>query len=179
MRIYKPVTILAVVVCLMTFAAVGQQPAPPEAAKEAPKSVDPTHFYRLEFVVKELDQGKLLNQRSYTMGIAASGATERRDWWSLRAGTKVAARNQYVDVGFNVDVRGDEVGNGTLQLRIKADLSSIPPDVPSGDAMPPIRQMRIEEAVLIPLNHPTAVFAGEDPASRHQFQLEVTAVPQR
>ncbi len=77
-----------------------------------------------------------------------------------------------------MDVRGDEVGSGTLQLRIKADLSSIPPDASSGDAMPPIRQMRIEEAVLVPLNHPVIIFAGEDPASRHQFQLEVTAVPQ-
>ena len=41
-----------------------------------------------------------------------------------------------------------------------------------------LRQMRVEEAVLIPVGRPTVVFSGEDPASRHQFQLEVTAVPQ-
>ena len=176
MRIHCQLIVFAFVVCLAA-SAVGQSAAPPPPP-EAPKS-DPTHFYRLEFVVKELDQSKLLSQRTYTMGIAAAGATERREWWSLRAGTKLGVRNQYVDVGFNVDVRGDEVGGGMLQLRIKADLSSIPPDAPSGDAMPPIRQIRIEEAALVPLNHPTIVFTGEDLTSRHQFQLEVTAVPQK
>jgi hypothetical protein len=39
--------------------------------------------------------------------------------------------------------------------------------------------MRVEEAVLIPVGRATVVFSGEDPASRHQFQLEVTAVPQK
>jgi hypothetical protein len=35
----------------------------------------------------------------------------------------------------------------------------------------------VEEAVQIPVGRPTVVFSGEDPASRHQFQLAVTAVP--
>jgi hypothetical protein len=90
----------------------------------------------------------------------------------------VPVNNSYADVGFNADVRADDMGNGAVQLRLKA-LSSVPADAASTSAMPTIRQMRVEEAVLIPVGRPTVVFSGEDPASRHQFQLEVTAVPQK
>ena len=64
-------------------------------------------------------------------------------------------------------------------MRIKADLSSaLPSDAPTG-GMPTIRQMRVEEAVVVPIGRPTVVFSGEDPASRHQFQLEVSVLPQK
>ena len=162
-------------VSTVAYSAVGQQAAAPEAAKPS----DPTHFYRLDFVVKESDQGNVLNQRAYSLGVAAAGTMERREWWSLRAGTKVPVNNSYADVGFNADVRADDMGNGAVQLRLKADLSSVPADAASTSTMPTIRQMRVEEAVLIPVGRPTVVFWGEDPASRHQFQLEVTAVPQK
>ena len=173
----KPPTLLLATIfaCTVAYAARGQQASAPEAAKPS----DPTHFYRLDFVVKESDQGKVLNQRSYSLGVAAAGTVERREWWSLRAGTKVPVNNSYADVGFNADVRADDMGNGAVQLRLKADLSSVPVDATSTSAMPTIRQMRVEEAVLIPVGRPTVVFSGEDPASRHQFQLEVTAVPQK
>jgi hypothetical protein len=39
--------------------------------------------------------------------------------------------------------------------------------------------MRVEEAVLVPISKATVVFNAEDPSSKHQFQIEVTAVPQK
>ena len=168
--------------CLMAASAVGQQGSGREQAPaaEAAKNRDPSHFYRLEFVVRESDQGKVLNQRTYSLGVAAAGTVESREWWTLRAGTKVpVTNNNYTDVGFNTDVRADDPGGGSVQLRIKADLSSaLPIDAPTG-AMPTIRQMRVEEAVVVPIGRPTVVFSGEDPASRHQFQLEVSVLPQK
>jgi hypothetical protein len=128
-------------------------------------------------VVRESDQGKVLSQRSYSLGVAAAGVTESRDWWSLRAGTQVPAANSYAGVGFNIDVRAEDVGSA-LQLRLKADLSSLASDAGNTN-LPPIRQMRVEEAVLVPVNRPTVVFNAEDPGSKHQFQIEVTAVPQK
>lgn len=168
------ITILS---CATTPRAIAQQPESPQPATETTKRIPTVRYYRLDFVVRESDQAKVLSQRSYSLGVAAAGVTEGRDWWSLRAGTKVPAGSNYVDVGFNIDVRPEDAG-GALQLRLKADLSSLSPDV-SNVNMPPIRQMRVEEAVLVPISKPTVVFSAEDPSSKHQFQIEVTAVPQK
>ncbi len=161
----------------VTTAAAAQQNESAQPPTETAKRVPSVRYYRLDFVVRVSDQGKVLSQRSYSLGVAAAGVAEGRDWWSLRAGTKVPAGSNYVDVGFNLDVRPEDAG-GALQLRLKADLSSLSPDV-SNVNMPPIRQMREEEAVLVPINKPTIVFSSEDPSSKHQFQIEVTAVPQK
>ncbi len=167
--------ILALLATVATATAQQSDSAPPPA--EAAKHIPTVRYYRLDFVVRESDQGKVLSQRAYSLGVAAAGIAEGREWWSLRAGTKVPAGSNYVDVGFNLDVRPEDAG-GALQLRLKADLSSLSPDV-SNVNMPPIRQMRVEEAVLVPINKPTIVFSSEDPSSKHQFQIEVTAVPQK
>jgi hypothetical protein len=157
--------------------ATAQQNESAPSATETAKRIPTVRYYRLDFVVRESDQGKVLSQRSYSLGVAAAGVAEGRDWWSLRAGTKVPAGSNYVDVGFNIDVRPEDAG-GALQLRLKADLSSLAPDAANVN-QPPIRQMRVEEAVLVPINKPTVVFNAEDPSSKHQFQIEVTAVPQK
>jgi hypothetical protein len=168
---------IMILLCAAAPHALGQQNESPQSATEPAKRPAPAHYYKLDFVVRESDQGKVLSQRSYSLGVAAAGLTESRDWWSLRAGTKVPAGSNYVDVGFNVDVRAEDLG-GALQLRLKADLSSLAPDAGNVN-LPPIRQMRVEEAVLVPINKPSIVFNAEDPSSKHQFQIEVTAVPQK
>ena len=167
---------IMILLCAATPRAIGQQNESPQPAAEPAKRSAPAHYYRLDFVVRESDQGKVLSQRSYSLGVAAAAVTER-DWWSLRAGTKVTAGPSYVDVGFNIDVCAEDVGSA-LQLRLKADLSSLAPDAGNAGVWP-IRQMKVEEAVLVPVNKPTIVFSAEDPSSKHQFQIEVTAVPQK
>lgn len=168
---------IMILLCASSPRMFAQQTEAPQPAAEVAKRTPVVRYYRLDFVVRESDQGKVLNQRAYSLGVAAAGVAEGRDWWSLRAGTKVPAGSNYVDVGFNLDVRPEDAG-GALQLRLKADLSSVAPDAGNAN-LPPIRQMRVEEAVLVPINKPTVVFSSEDPSSKHQFQIEVTAVPQK
>jgi hypothetical protein len=176
-----PKRLVLVAILVLFFAptprAMAQQNESPQSATETAKRIPTVRYYRLDFVVRESDQAKVLSQRTYSLGVAAAGVAEGRDWWSLRAGTKVPSGNNYVDVGFNIDVRPEDAG-GALQLRLKADLSSLAPDAANVN-LPPIRQMRVEEAVLVPINKPTVVFNAEDPSSKHQFQIEVTAVPQK
>jgi hypothetical protein len=169
--------VILVLLGTVTTTAAAQQNESAQPPTETAKRVPSVRYYRLDFVVRESDQGKLLSQRAYSLGVAAAGVAEGRDWWSLRAGTKVPAGSNYVDVGFNLDVRPEDAG-GALQLRLKADLSSVAPDA-GNTTLPPIRQMRVEEAVLVPINKPTIVFSSEDPSSKHQFQIEITAVPQK
>ena len=175
----KPNMMLLAGLLMLPAALFSQQvgiPAPEPAS--AQQAAGPAHYYKLNFVLRESSEGKVLSERSYSLGVANAGAFER-DWWSLRAGTKVPAGSNYVDVGVNIDVRTQEVGDA-LQLRLKADISSLPTDAAStNSSLPPLRQMRVEEAVLVPVGKPSVIFVGEDPNSKHRFELQVTPVRER
>ena len=59
-----------------------------------PLPPSPRHFYRLDFVLREMDDGKPLNQRTFTMSVSADPAdTRERTWWNLRAGTRLPVRD--------------------------------------------------------------------------------------
>jgi hypothetical protein len=139
----------------------------------------PRHFYRLDFVLREMDDGKPLNQRTFTMSVSADPAdTRERTWWNLRAGTRLPMRDpngtNYVDVGVNLDITARDADNA-LQLEVTAEISSVATEAAS-NAAPPIRQLKVKGAVFAPLGKQTLVFTAEDPASRHQFELQVTPV---
>ena len=53
--------------------------------QEAPKPSEPLKFYKLEFVLKEVEGAKVLNARSYSM----TAATDARGTQSIRAGIRV------------------------------------------------------------------------------------------
>lgn len=144
-----------------------------------PMPAEARHFYRLDFVLREMEQGKLINQRAFTMNVSADPAGGReRTWWNLRAGTRFPVRNpnetNYVDVGVNLDITAKDAEDA-LQLELTAEISSLATD--SGTNAPPsIRQIKVKGAVFAPLGKPTVVFTTEDPGSKHEFQLQVTPV---
>jgi len=71
----------------------------------------PKHFYKLNFVLRETDEGRVINQRAFTMNIAADPPlAEKPMWWNLRSGTRVPVADPkggttYVDIGVNLDGR--------------------------------------------------------------------------
>jgi hypothetical protein len=146
-----------------------------------PAALTPRHFYRLDFVLRETDEGKPVNQRAYTMNVSADPADNReRTWWNLRAGTRLPVHDpngtNFVDVGINFDITAKDAENA-LQLEVTTEISSVPTE--SGSTPPPIRQMKVKGAVFAPLGKQTMVFTTEDPGSRHQFELQVTPVRTR
>ncbi len=153
--------------------------------KEGPKNPEPSKFYKLEFVVKEVDGGKVLNARSYWLTVAATG---ERGPASIRAGTRVPIQSaaqpgvvqQYVDVGVNLDCRSIAETERGLTLEVAADISSLPAEpAPTGatGAPPTVRQNRWNSWVFVPLKKPTLIFSSDDVASKRQLQLELTATP--
>ena len=144
------------------------------------------HYYKLLFLLRETDEGKVLNQRTFTLDInaeplRASGAPP--EWWNIRSGTRIpltgsnAKDTNYIDVGVNLDVRAEQVPEG-LQMQITSEISSV--GIESGTNVPPvIRQVKVRSAVLAPVGKPTVVFTADDPASKHRFELEVTAIRER
>jgi hypothetical protein len=140
------------------------------------------HYYRLNFVLRETEEGRVINQRAFTMNIAADPPqTEKPMWWNVRSGTRVPVTDtkgatSYVDVGVNLDVRASDVADG-LQLEVTSEISSA--GTQNGNMAPSIRQVKVRSAVMAPVGKPTMVFTADDPASQHRFELEVTPVRQR
>jgi hypothetical protein len=171
-------TILSLLILALAIAAGTVFAQTPEAAK----SPEPSKFYKLEFVVKEVEGSKVLNARSYSMTVAANAPETA----SIRAGSKIQVASgpgiQYLDVGVNIDCRKVTELPRDLSLFVAADVSSLPsepsPSATTGIfATPTVRQNRWSSSVIVPLKKPTLIFSSDDPASKRQMQLELTATP--
>jgi hypothetical protein len=144
--------------------------APVQAEKEKP--TDP---YRLDFTINELDDGKKVNARQYSLDINTG------DHNTVKIGTRVPVEMkqgevQYVDVGTNIwgGLRERESG---LLLEVRAEISNfaIPDQAMHSNSVPLLRQMQINASTVIVPGRPMIVGSVDDPNSKRQFQLEVTA----
>ena len=86
-------------------------------------------YYHLDFVVKELDGGKVVNARHYLTsmmtGAKAGGGC------NIRTGSKVpvpvsggGSQFTYIDVGVNIDCSAAQETDGNLALGVVAEVSS-------------------------------------------------------
>jgi hypothetical protein len=172
--------IIAVLLAAAPRLAISQQGS--TASKPAVAAQQPAakHYYKLNFVLRETDDGKVLNQRTFTMNISAEpphvGGIPP-EWWNVRSGTRVPVSGSkdvnYLDVGVNLDVRAEEVAEG-LQMQITSEISSVGTENGVAVTAPAIRQVKVRSAIQAPIGKPTVVFTADDPASKHRFELEVT-----
>ena len=140
----------------------------------------PSKFYKLDFVVKELEGGKVLNTRNYAVTASLEGSC------SIRTGGKVPfdpSRNglpphfNSYDVGVNIDchhLRETQMG---LSLDVNADMSSVLEEQKATPSVPTIRQNKWSSTVIVPFKKPTVIFSSDDVNSKRQMQLELTATP--
>ena len=144
----------------------------------------PSKFYKLDFVVKEVEGSKILNARSYSMTVSEDKVTEHS---MIRAGSKVpystnpdGSQYSYLDLGVSIDCYHVTEMHDTMSLVITADISSIvqeaSPTTPV-TRQPVIRQNKWQAGVIVPLKRPTVVFSSDDLTTRRQMQVELTATP--
>jgi hypothetical protein len=144
----------------------------------------PSRFYKLDFVVKEVEGTKVLNARTYSM-IVSDGKWNHHS--EIRTGSKVpysasADGSQYtfLDVGVSIDCTQVTEMHDTLSLVLTADISSAVQEPASASAPmhpPVVRQNKWNSGVVVPLKKPTVVFSSDDFTTKHQMQLELTATP--
>lgn len=158
-------TLLMVV--LAAGAAAGQdessKPAKPEAK-----------YFHLDFAVKEVEAGKTLNARNYSMTVWTGPGLA-----SVRSGSKVplpTSKLTYVDIGTNIDCSNVQEVDGQLAFMVTAEVSSTAADASDLQAQV-IRQAKWSSPVLVPLKKATVIFSSDDPASKRRMELEVTASP--
>lgn len=135
---------------------------------EQPKPVD---AYRLDFSINELEDGKKINTRQYSMDLTSSQPQD------IKIGTRVPVESkqgefQYLDVGTNISGRL----NSRNELFINAEMSNfaIPEQAAGHDSHPVIRQIKIGGSTLLVVGRPIMIGSADDPNSKRQFQVEVT-----
>jgi len=184
--IKKTVAAGALMMALVVAGAINKSSAqePSDSAKnttqESPKLVE---AYRLDFSVNELEDGKKINTRQYSINLNGNDSNE------VKIGTRVPVENkqgevQYIDVGTNINARL-QTRNNQLELFVHAEMSNfgIPEqahDARPGAVPPPeIRQFKISGSTLALLGKPMVIGSVDDPNSKRQFQLEVTVTKLR
>jgi hypothetical protein len=133
-------------------------------------------FFKLDFVVREMEAGKTVNTRNYTM------MTKTGDLQQLRVGTRVPIapeenKVQYMDVGLSVDCRIME-GPASKALVAMAEITSFASGdgekgAPSG--APVVRHVQMNTSAPLTPGKPVVISGVDDLNSNHRFQLEVTA----
>ena len=169
----------------------------PETKAEPRPATDDYHYYRLDFVLREVgEDGKVANSRAYSIIV---GGYDKNPGQlapaSIRTGSRIPVGTkgnfEYRDIGVNIDCRevhlvpdtGRAVSADEIALRVGAEISSIA-DVSaatsqiSSDGTPPIlRQNKWDSFVMLPLNKPTVLYSSDNVSSKGKLQLELTATP--
>lgn len=145
----------------------------------------PTKFYKLEFVVKEVEGTRVLNSRAYSVTASTDkGLLER---CQIRTGSKVplpatgpgvgAGQFTYLDVGVNIDCSSLKETQVGVSLQVTADISSLPQESTVPVSGQVIRQNRWTSHIVVQPKKPTVIFSSDDLTTKHQMQLELTATP--
>jgi hypothetical protein len=129
----------------------------------------------LEFSIIELEDGKKINVRHYSMNL--TGNDRLRD---LKIGSRIPVESeqgkfQYLDIGTSIQARiyGNE---DPPILDVSTEISSVgSADQTVRLGQPIVRQMVISGSTLLVYDKLIAIGAADDPNSKRQYQLEVTA----
>jgi hypothetical protein len=175
------------VALLLANAAFSQNQEKTDTITEQKRPVvnETSDTYRLDIVIRELQDGKLISSRSYS-ALAKEG--ERNDRArTIKIGSRLPVQSgpqtmNYLDVGTNLDFHVWKM-DGQLILSMTLEVSSVaPPDSTSTMKLtetPLLRQFRTNQEAAIPLSKPTLLDSIDDPNSNHRFQIEVTATKEK
>jgi len=153
----------------------GSQTEPATDARQKSGEQKPLEAYHLDFAINELEDGKKINSRQYSLNLNSNDGNE------IKIGTKVPVEAkegefQYLDVGTSIFARIGEQ-RGQTELTVRAEVSNFAtPELGQDkrDPHPAVRQLKISGSTLLPLGKPMVVGSVDDPNSKRTFQLEVT-----
>ena len=151
-----------------------RSPAQESESAKSPQADKQINAYRLDFSVNELEDGKKINTRQYSMNLNSDNSNE------LKIGTRVPVESkqgefQYLDLGTNIWSRLED-SKGIINLSVRTEISNFanPEQGQSHETRPVLRQLKISAGTLAQLGKPMLIGSVDDPGSKRQFQLEVT-----
>jgi hypothetical protein len=183
--------VLAIAIVVALTSGISLSRAQDDSSKPA-KAQKPPEAYHLDFALNELEDGKKINTRQYSLNVLAVPSGPRLPIGydkDLKIGTKIPietdqGKMEYIDIGTSIrcQIFVDESGLTTLDAR--ADVTSL---VPKGEKdqyipasrNPMLRQLQIQSSGTVTLGKLTSLGTVDDPDSKRQFQLEVTVTKLR
>jgi hypothetical protein len=174
--------VVALLLTSVGFCQSGQQSGITEQKQASGNETADT--YRLDIVIRELQDNKVLSTRDYT-ALAQEHAYRPR---TIKIGSRLPLGGtpgnpgvQYFDVGTNLNFHIRTV-EGRLILSLNVEVSSVVTSDSSNtkaSEYPIVRQFRTDQEAAIPLGKPTLLNSVDDPNSNHKFQIEVTATKEK
>jgi hypothetical protein len=183
----------ATILLLVTLAAqvfgqapgksTGEQPAKSDSAvkKETPeKDVAPEAFYKLAFNISEIEDGKRVNQREYSM---ISRNNDGRPV-SIKSTTRVPINApekqlQYLDAGLDIRCFAPREVAGKVAVNCDVVISNFVVPDQSTEARngvgPVLRTTNTSAWAVVTLGKPTVMSIIDDVNSKKRIQIEVTA----
>lgn len=144
--------------------------------------------YRLDFTIKELDDNKVVNTRSYSM-VMESAEDNRRSYGEVKAGSRVPIvtankdgqpTTQYMDVGVSIEGQLNLRGDNNMMFDCHVEVSSLVTAGPGTAAgLPIVRSVRSQTTSELVIGKTNQIASVDDPVSTHRFQIEVTATKLR
>lgn len=171
------------------FAAISvsvaqNEPKKPEQGVTPASTASEAHHqtaYKLDFKLFELDDGKRVNQRDFTL--MANAFDHPGPSSNLRSGTRVPVtvpgeKPNYIDVGFTVNCQLVTQGN-TLTTSIRMEVSSFALPEQSSEVhpsgMPVLRSSNLNIETVITPGKPQVLASIDDVNSKKRMQVELTA----
>jgi hypothetical protein len=143
--------------------------------KQAAATKPVVAVYRVDYTIREMEDGKVLNSRKYTLM-----AKEGGDWARSRVGSRVSVPTgketfQVQNVGMNIDCAVHEQGETILlDSRIESSNLAPPGAGESTDSNPILRQVSSNVTAAVSLGKPAIIASLDDVTSNHRFEIEVT-----
>lgn len=163
----------AVVNAPLTAQTTSSESSPEKTTEKTAKRVS---LYRLNFVFREVEDGKRINERNYSLLLEGDTFMS-----SLRIGDRVPIRTddknlQYADVGFNLDCRLAEKGS-LLEIDTVIEFSNVasPGALSNVPSTPTLRQMKYHVYTLLVAGKPTLILSADQVDSKHRLEIEVVA----
>lgn len=165
---------VAILVLAPPFALLAQDNPTPKAEHhaEAPAAKE-TNIegkpFRMNFVVKQLEDGKVTNIRSYSSLANTQGK-------SLNLRTSSDANG--LETRISIDTYAFSVKENEITFTISIDLgdmSKLSTDTPGATNSTIMNQNRWSSTVKIISGKSTVIYSADNPASKKSIQLEVTA----
>lgn len=181
--------LMLIATLLLTTASLAaqEQKVAPGAATPSSQNVrppQPRETYRLDYTITEMEDGKKVNSRTYSVMCEDEGSQTRG---VLKVGSRVpvatgptapgggGASFTYLDLGMNIEARLSNLAD-QLSLQSEVEMSSVADStVPNQASAPVIRQLRVNTNNAIIPGKPVVISTADDVASHRQFQIQVVA----
>ena len=166
----RPIATLSILAALVASPLLSM----PAVAQEKPeeKVQRAGTVYRVDFAVREKENGTIVNTRNYQMLLEDKAVGKVRA--SNRVPIPYEKGFQYMDVGLNMDCKITE-RDTDISVYVEMEISDFAAPGQEKVSPPLLRTIRSEVRAGIPVGKPTVVSVVDDTATKRRYELEVTA----